>query len=162
MVGDTAEGCRASATTTPKVETVPFIYPDLGSNSKSLIGLFYSTEGPTQGLRFVVAEPNLQDGMRKGKEKGLSSQVYNSLCITLVAADLLRAGMPLHIRLPGAGFARHRLPHFTVLRCLRLCPSLLEGAPHDCVELRLHSLQWQVVNNTPRHSVAVAAPFREL
>ena len=74
------------------------------------------------------------------------------LCITLVAADPLRAGMPLHICLPGAGLARHRLPHFTV----RIV----------CVSARAF---WRVLRTTasnsvctPRHSVAVAAPVRRV
>ena len=78
--------------------------------------------------------------------------------ITLVAGDPLRAGMPLHIRLPGAGFARHRLPHFTVLQCPRLChrlcPSLRLGAPHDCLKLRLHPPLNRCGRSLPRASPA--------
>ena len=49
--------------------------------------------------------------------------------------DARRRHRQFGARLPDAGFARHRLPHFTVLRCQPLCRPLClsprQRAPHD-------------------------------
>ena len=59
---------------------------------------------------------------------------------------------PLRVCAARCGLRRHRLPHFAILycpfHCQRLCTSLRQRAPHDCLQLPLHF----------PHSVAVAAP----
>ena len=68
----------------------------------------------------------------------------------------LVVGTPLHIRVPGAGFARHRLPHPAVLD-VRTTANATVGASGNVLRTpALSSVR------SPLHSVAVAAPFRRL
>ena len=56
----------------------------------------------------------------------------------------LAVGNSAHVRLAGAGCARHRLPHFAILycpfHCQPLCPSLRQFASHVRRRLRQHPL----------------------